>query len=272
MFENKLGFSLIEVLIAQALGLILVACLFEIYLANQHSFELQTALHKMQNVAKTALNLLESEVQKSGNIGCARLSNDFVVQSYGDYSITPANSLMGSTNEIIVRYAKFPSVSLIKKINDNVFMIENDVHFSQGDILLISTCQHAELVQIEHVANHKTMQTITTRNVLKYDYEQGAEVSQLVINRFFVAQTKRLHPNGKPVYALYVQDIGNHTSEIVEDISYIQIMYSVMIRGVLTDQKAENITDWENVKGINITLQVTSDVLQPKTWYAYASR
>lgn len=63
------GFSLVELLIGSALGLILLAAIFSIYLTTKQSYAIQDRLARMQENARLALRLITRDTRMAGHLG-----------------------------------------------------------------------------------------------------------------------------------------------------------------------------------------------------------
>lgn len=211
-------------LVAVVIGLTLVSVLTEIYLVNQKSLRLQTALYAIQDNAKSAISILSKEIHQAGNIGCTKLSSDFPLIPFREYSV---NKITGTVNEIKLSYAEYPNAFLIQPMSNNkVLCVRNNIHFSKGDVLLISNCKRAEIFLVDKVRVKDEMQEITVAFPLHDSYEKNSEVSRLVMNKYFVAKTGRMHGDKTPVYALFLEDIHHRKLELVEDVNLMRITYA----------------------------------------------
>ncbi|SRR5579885_1135090 len=271
MLDSCKGFVLVELMMVMVTGIVLLGIVFEVYLGCERSLALQAALMTIQDNAETAISILHSEIDRAGYIGCSLLTNDFPIADSTDYSLSAVNRLTGTdSNQITVRYQAFPGAELLASMQGNTSMIvNNQVQFSEGDILLISDCSRAEIFQVAKVSRQHHVQTIMPRVPLHYRYAANAELDRLEINRYFVANTGRTDRDGSPMYSLYREDIHHVKSELVEGVSDMRILYSVYKAGAYTDVPAASVTDWSQVKGVSIDLLV-SGTQSKKTWHMYA--
>lgn len=265
------GTILIELMLAVALGLLLVSFLLGIYIASQRSYRLQAALTQIQDNAKTAITILKSDIRKAGYIGCPRLTHDFAVASYPPYSLTPQNKLVGGDSEIIVRHVEFPGVVLNELMRDDLTLYTSmDVRFSAGDTLVISDCKAAEIFQVKKIFFLQHLQKIIPTHPLHNRYEPYAEISRLEVNKYLIAKTKRKNQDGSPVYSLFIEDINLYRTELVQGINRMQIFYSVDRGGKLIDTAADEIADWSKVVGVAIDLDLIAFPIK-KTWHMYVA-
>src|SRR5689334_12994230 len=71
MRANQNGMSLIEVMLAQALGLFLIFGLIQIYLTVQKTFHLQQAIVSLQENGRFAAHFLSESIRMAGFAHCS---------------------------------------------------------------------------------------------------------------------------------------------------------------------------------------------------------
>ena len=64
------GFSLVELMVAMALGLVIVGGVVSVMLANKRSYRTNEGLSQIQESARTAYELIARDVRQSGTTGC----------------------------------------------------------------------------------------------------------------------------------------------------------------------------------------------------------
>lgn len=262
------GVTLIELMLALSLSLLLLGFVFEIVVTSERYFHLQTALQQNQESALAAIDILKSEIRQAGHIGCAKLTPDFPLYSLSHYSITAQNKLVsGSNNTITVRYAEYPSVALVTPVLDGKTLCTNkDIPMKLNDILLISDCKHAELVQIDAALSH----CATTRQLLHYQFDHLAELSRFRINTYFVRKTARKDRSGVKVSSLFMSNINGRAMELVEGINHMSLAYTIYRDGRLITLSANEISDWSQIRGVAIDLEVSVFPVK-KMWHAYVA-
>jgi len=217
------------------------------YMTTLQSLKLETALNTIQNNAKMIHSIFQTEIKQAGNIGCAKLTRDFPIISYGEYQLNSNNKIISpEENQITIRYAEYPNNTLIESmISVNRIDINNTVSFHAGDILLISDCKKAEILIADVIKKNHGNQIIVPHSPLHNRYEKFAEVSRLIINTFYVAETAP----GKQ--SLFMENIHHKKSELVSGVNHMQIQ-------------------WENMAGIAIDYELTAATLT-KNWHFYAA-
>lgn len=249
-----------------SLGLIIVGLLFTIYVASEKNNRIRSALSTIQDNETNAISLLNRGLHQAGYIGCAHLSDHFPVIPYQDYSIHSNNKLIGNENELTVRFMDYFTV-ILKDIRHSIIYTTNEVKFSAGDILIISNCRQAEIFEVHSNFITSFYQKIIPKYPLQLPFYGYAEIGRLIINRYFIAKTKRTDLYGHPIYALYVRDIHERKTELVEGVNQMQLTYLVKTNNRLMDVAANSINDWAKVVGVNINLTLVSSSLK-KHWYS----
>jgi type IV pilus assembly protein PilW len=260
------GLMLIELLAACAISLLLLGGLLTIYLNSVRVSALQAALYEAQDQARSAIDILNSDIHRAGQIGCAKLTADFSLLAYPPYSITPRNKLFSQNeHEITVRYADYPPAVLLETMNNPALLyVSKNKNFKPGEIAIIADCSHAELFKIAAVHSLHNSWRIVPEVPLHELYAVNAEVSRLVVNRYFVAATR----HGS--MALYAQDVTGRHMELVEGIKKMKIYYSIEQGGKVNDVAVSEVGDWSKVVGVGIDLEVEHASIK-KTWHSYAA-
>lgn len=81
------GLSLVELMIAMAIGLVLMLGVIQIFIASQSASRLSEGVARVQENGRFALDFLERDVRMAGHMGCV---NDLahIVKAFGDPRIT----------------------------------------------------------------------------------------------------------------------------------------------------------------------------------------
>ncbi len=100
IFKLQSGFTLIEVLVAMALGVFLSAGVIQIFIANKQTYNMQEALSRVQENARFSTDFLGYEIRHAGFLGCLSKGVDFHtdidVSKYSDSEVVEAFSFTGS--------------------------------------------------------------------------------------------------------------------------------------------------------------------------------
>jgi type IV pilus assembly protein PilW len=278
-----LGLSLIELMLALTLSMLILMSLSVIYLAETNNHLTEAALQNIQQNTRVAFQLLHGALRQAGEVGCAKIQNNFPVTTSQPYNITENNriqSYQGSevkagTDALTVRYANAISGVLVEPMQ-----AANSLHMSAspkietGDVLLISDCETVETFTAQQISSSSdgTQFIITDTNLTK-EYQQNAEVSEFEINTFYIGKTDRKDARGMPIYALYMKDKDAHKTELVEGVSAMQIQYAIFENGGIVEQRSNEIKEWSSVRGVSLQLDFESLNYFPlkKTEYMYVA-
>lgn len=277
------GMTLIELMLALTLTVWIVGSLSAIYLAAVKNHLAETALQNIQQNSRVAFQLLNSAIRSAGFIGCARLQNDFQVKTTEAYTITPANRVQAyhgseikpGTNALTIRYASMINNTLLEAMHaKNTLHVTATPKISVGEALLISNCLSAEIFSAQQViVESDNTQEIISSHDLSQLYDKNAELSELQINTFYVGRTDRKNVDGSTIYALYMKDITQRKTELVEGIDSLQIHYSVLENGNMIEHNENDILDWSAVRGVSLQALLISLNYFPleKTEFSYVA-
>lgn len=230
------GLSLIELMIAISIASLISSVILTIYLSMQKSLTLQLALNNIQHNSQKAHHIFKYAIERSGYLSCSRINN----------------MVSESQNELIVRYVDYPGCSLLKQHHQSLLSVDLNQRFSSRDILVISDCHHAEMLQVKKVIHDRDKQVITTEQPLHYPYEQHAEIGRFVTAHFFVKPTNRFYKDGSPIYGLFIAN-RHRSEELLEGVQFMQ----VLLKGT---------------SGVEIDLQFKSEQVTKNVHYYYSLR
>lgn len=286
------GLSLIELIIAMALGLVITAGLAYTFLAGRQSYRMQDNLSRIQENARAALDTMAQDLRMAGFIGCAGLgaSSPYVTpavraQTPPVASFTLANAMTGfesgtgwNNTTGITQVAGSDVLTLQRASGNGAYLSsamasssgsiaigDNPDGFATNHVLMISDCGSADLFRASGVADTSPGATINhasshnTSNSLSKAYGVNARVMGYQSSTYFIGTSAA----GAPT--LYrVPWSGNAMGTPEELAEYVEDMQ--MTYGVDTDadgtvnqyQAANAVTDWSLVKTVRIRMLVGS--------------
>lgn len=174
--RRALGFSLVEVLVALAIGMVIVLAVSQVFLSNRTAYRQAEALGRIQENGRFVLDGLGSDIRMAGAIGCRKdikpssggdsypknialpASQGFMVLDRGIVGYkagtgTPPSGLSWSETQtgssvVAIKYAD----SSVAKLNtdmvlpsDNITIDGNPAGLEAGEVLVISDCQFADV-------------------------------------------------------------------------------------------------------------------------------
>jgi Tfp pilus assembly protein PilW len=277
MYHNKLycGFTLIELLIVSVISMGIFGALTTIYLTTEKNYQAQIALTSIEENAQYTLHFLEKSLHMAGNIGCAKLTKDFPIKHLSSYDFSASNKISGTGALLTIRGMNQLTAGLIAPIRDpTVLYVNSSPHFSPGDIVMISSCKSAEIFKIKQVSivNDATQRIVSTEPIHQH-YSLSAEVGLLEENSYFVNRTGRFDSKRVPISAFYVKNIHQHKMELAEGIEKLKFNCEVETNGLRKLISPEQVSDWTQVIGIQVSFQSVALNGYPlkKMWYRYFS-
>lgn len=214
------GVMLLEMLMAVFISLLMISVLTRVYLTMQKTNMRQYQLEAQQDRAQKVMNILRNDILMAGYIGCGKLSNEFNVIAYQQFSLTMDNFLVVEKDKITLRYQYFPGAVVTNDMRSTTKIVTDKAeYFHAGQLALISDCLHAEIFRVGGVWVSGVMQVITTESPLHYLYHQFAEVGGLTIHQYYLGKSKHQQKKRPRIDSLFRLDTKNRHHEMVEGIA-----------------------------------------------------
>lgn len=304
--RNQKGLSLVELMVALAIGLLLMAGVLQIYLGSRQSYRVQESLSRLQENGRFALMFMEKDIRMAGYRGCATRSADDdsfinVLNSKTDYTwdfgtsiqgyeatsssswnATPDSSIvtpLGGRDILTVRRATGEIYSVVTHASstDDV-TLNGGVHFKEDDIVMLADCRSAVVFQVTSTDSAAAAGTLkhetggsdpgNASNDLVRPF-QGSDAFLLDTVSYFIRTN---NDTGRP--SLYRKVGSGNAQELIQDVEDMQITYGEDTNGdALVDSyvTAVSVANWNNVISVNINLLLTTpeDFLTPSGPQAY---
>ena len=178
---KQYGISMVEIMVAVALSLIILAGVMHIFINNKQTYRVQEAFARLQENGRFALNLLAKDIRMTGYIGCAgivsKVNNmadlqdpkneadvvgDFTGGGLGGYEhdnlpVALANNVTLTSSEVVpktdvihIKGGRSTGAQLVGNYDPNNANIQLDPAtavglFNTDDYLFISDCEHADI-------------------------------------------------------------------------------------------------------------------------------
>lgn len=261
-FGNQCGLVLIEMVIAIAIGGLLLGLIVEIYLEAKNAQQLQTAINDIEFNANRTIAILSNDLKRAGHIGCARLTADFPLKKTN--IINANNKIVGKKDEIQIRYVDLPAV-VLRQMSMGTLMVSNEKIFKENDILMISDCHKAEVFRVKSNTLSDDKQYIVPVRPLNFEYGENAEIGPVINNRYFLDKTD----GGK---RLFVEDIHHKRMSLVDNIEEIFFLFTVKQGYQSIDVHANEVTDWSQLVGVAADIKVITTLpALEKNWHMYVA-
>ena len=268
--RRQLGVSLIELLVALVVGLLLLGGLIQVYLSNKQSYNAQEQLARMQEGGRFAMDLITSDLRRSGywggNVDLATFAGEppavvpsshicasaawgrminWRVSGVNDHDpetglYACATDPVANTDILTVRYADANTLATVPA-NDGLFV---------RSTMFVSRVMTGARAGVDDNRIFPDDPAITPAHLLP-------EVRQLVSHAYYVGDSGQVCPGGQAIPALRRVALNPATgapeSELIATgVEQIQVRY--LLNDVYVD--AQNVPDdqWPNVRAVRVWL------------------
>jgi type IV pilus assembly protein PilW len=286
------GISLVELLVALALGAFLMLGLTQVFLANLQTSRLQDDFSRVQENGRIGVEMLVKEIRMADFNGCmpstANITNlldttdtdydaanmDFLAGGVGgannvSATVIGGKTLVNGTDTLILRGMVDACGGLGRMTGTNPaasFSISNvDCPITQGDILVLASCSGGDMFS---VSNRNMSNVTVVHNTGTNTLPGSVENASSILSRTYRSGSNILKPYNKTFFvsdgvdgnSLFLNDTGT-VIELVTNITDFQIQYGEDTDGdgaINIYRTANNVADFAEVKSVEITLTVAS--------------
>lgn len=272
MKSREQGYSLIELIIAISLSLFLSVGIIKIFIYSKNIYQLTQNLNIIPTKARLAFHLLSHDIRMAGFIGCVRLTDVMTLNNHLSANTSLVVWHKGYTTAKLslpklAQYQKDSDAILIQFLDPNTFpvneaksrhiVLANTMVFRPKDTLLISDCQHAELIYWNNIH-------------LTYRYPKGSEIGFFNKIIYYIADTGRMNEMGQSIYALYRRNLNQSfykPIELIEGIKRMSIKLGMKNNdGTLYYKNANEVKHWPNARSVEIRLLLTDNNQLQQEW------
>lgn len=308
------GFSLIELMIASVIGLVLLSGVVTIFSSNSASSKMSTGMARLQDSGRVALDMLSYNLRMTGYEGCRDETKDQVqilasvhptinlpdnaiwgsgVNNAGGFLNTPhpdlvnlpsTVSLKKFTDVLYIQHGSGRSVNLLNDMvssGDPIVLPRNPDQISNGDLVMISDCDNADIfratnVTVDAATGNTTIQHASGGNIqgnLSTAFEGSGNMSAVAVRvmrfeskAYFIADSNRDTPKGDTIWSLFELDtstnpVGNPT-ELIEGVEDLQVMYGIQpdenVPGDIRYVAANSITDHSRIVSLQLGILIST--------------
>ena len=288
--QRNRGLTLVELMIAIALGAVLLLGVLQIFASNQRTYRTNDELARIQENARIGLEVIARDLRQAGGTSCLRIpstdlrqleqgarttstvqvimGNDIVGFDNGSYPVMGGGDTpLAGTDGVLISRIDDCSATLagnMSAANANIQLTPDALGcgFQAGDTLIISDCMSADIFRASNVSQGVAITTVAhasnvnISNELSKAYQDDASVGRYRTVGYYIAMR-----NGRPAL---IQDLGNGTANpiLAEGVQNMQILYGIDTGGNLAVDNlapASTITDWTRVVSVNLNLLMASD-------------
>lgn len=187
------GLSMVELLVALALGLIITAAVLQMFLASKTTYRMQEALARVQENGRFAIGQLANDIRMAGYMGCGnidRMQVNIIADPPSDYEFSSTDILSGVENFsssdswpssirrplngsdlFEIRRASSAGLKVIPEHTSNAnIKVQGDHGFSQHDILFVTDCSSGDVFKVSNNPKGNGQQgTLTHANNVNTD-------------------------------------------------------------------------------------------------------
>jgi len=255
--SRQTGITVVEILVAVALSLIILAGVMHIFINNKQTYRVQEAFARLQESGRFGMHFITKELRMAGYVGCgSKINNPTNMADYyptpngddvadvvgnfngsgiegfqtSDLPLALTGALTLTTSEVvpgtdIVRIKRATSTGIRLKGNMNTVNanIQLDAAtaagvFQEDDYLFISDCEAADVFVANNVSNSGTTTTIAHSDSTNLDNFLSKTYQQDAEVFKFISTTYYLGYNVAGEPALFRQTLGNAASMNVEEL------------------------------------------------------
>lgn len=292
------GLSLVELMIALALGMIIVLAVGEVYVGSRQTYRTQDALSRLQENARYAVETISYDLRMAGQVGCSfdetKVVNVLNTPAYGNLfgealkgydeggAVAAPYSASLARGDAVQIFRASESPYLVQSHNaaTSTFSFANTTDIIKDDILIATDCDTAAVFQASDPATAgttvvhavggsapgncsanlgpKPALTDPCTAVTAKTFPKGTRILRVMSKLYYLAN----NPAGQP--SLYRQTIVKGllvTEELVEGVEDMQIQYGLDTSG---DKSADGyadaggVVDWNQVVSVRISLLMRS--------------
>jgi type IV pilus assembly protein PilW len=190
------GITLVELLVAMAIGLILAGGIFQVFVGSSDSYQLNTQLSRLQENGRFAMQVMRQEARGAGYLGCAQdasptkftntLNNnegflydfsnaifgleagggnwtDNTGATYSQAQVASAFDIedaLDGSDILVVRGSSAGDITLYAEMPPTSAVLkvtDADKVLNQFDIVMVSDCEHASVFQVTQIQSNGTL-------------------------------------------------------------------------------------------------------------------
>lgn len=224
--SRERGMSLVEILVAAAIGIVVLGVMSSLYLANRQVFRYQESYSRIQETGRYVSDVLGREFRNAGYYGCGGLTSltniidsnatswwlntDRIVWGYDGGAALPTELRSDSTTPVsdsdifIVKYRAVANDSTLAThdLANNRFTVAINHRYPRGTVLVATDCSRTSVFRMSNTNDDEDGTSVVeynagglggldnTTNVLSpIKYATGGFVSPLVSNAYLVLRS-----------------------------------------------------------------------------------
>lgn len=291
------GFSLVEIMVAMALSLILLAGVLAIFASSRKTFETNDRLSRIQESGRFALDSIVRDIRAAGYIGCSQraplinlLNNNAAMLWKFDQPMqgfdwkssntwlpaldtTPLTKFVNENDAIVLRIPKHDTtgVQLTADMSGSSGDIEVDATriatIAVGDTVMINDCQERAVFEVTAKAGAMLTHaqkafdpSVATPGNSSADLQRPYRKNAEVVPLRTVVYYIGEGSTPAAGNSLWRRASGASAGEeLVEGIESMQFLYGERVGAAINyNLRADQVTNWNNVIAVRVALLVRS--------------
>ncbi len=270
------GLTLVELMIALALGLLLLAAMGYLYVGNRQTYRTLDSVARLQENGRYAMEVLGQDLRMVGYIGCGALG-EVPINAAANVGApvavpTPANVLEGTEGDTGADSLRLMRVdgrgaalsAPMTNVDDPIPIPASPRQHAAGTYFLIADCLKADLFRNSEDVNTGA---ITIKHAAAGGYNTSDNLGKaygadaLVFPFESIAYRIYTNPAGNPPHRSLYRAVNGTDQEVVENVKDMQIVYGVDSNGdgaVDVYVTADKVSDWARVLAVRVSLLLRS--------------
>lgn len=258
MRRSASGFSLIEMMVAMALGVLVLGAAIAVFQTNQRTYRANEGLSRIQESARVAYEMMTRDIRSAGSSAC---SNEALVMGTDDISLSFRAPLTGSATELTVTSADDLSYRVESATASSVTLTEDspaasDI-FDADDVVMVCNAAMTGFVEVASVTGRQ----VTFKTSLEFDPSDttnaaagSISIARMRSTRWFVGT----NPRGGS--SLFVSRFDGDEEEVAEGVGSVAFTYHRASGGNpdIYDVPPPS-ADWNYVDAVRIVMQLQGE-------------
>ena len=233
---NRLGFSLLEMLLALLLSAILMRVVGLSFLNCMHATEQDRALIELQDNARIAQKILSSAIMQAGFMGC-----DNTKQRAGFYI---------DHQHLFIHKVSSNLIPVFSVLEANHLLLSSDARsFQAGDHLMLSNCHDVFYTKVKRVEIIGSLQHVYLEKELPTHLRQSCFITQVEDVEFYLSKSRVSNE-----LSLYEKNPRGQKQDLLPGVA----SWSFECFSQHEWKKPESISDWNTVSALNVKLLMKS--------------
>jgi len=234
--KKQKGLSLIELMIAAALGIFIIGSVMALFINSKQSYRVQENLSRLQENGRFAMKFISQDLRMADYWGCVNPINITNRTNIADFDVIASGAISGNQgatkapDSITIRGASFAATDVTASNPANA--TTTAINVVAGHVLqrlqfaLVSDCSEGDIFQI---TNNIAMATTTISHA-------GQDNASNDLSKLYQPPIAKVYPLRYATYSIKTTDgrpglyrtVNNGADqELVEDIEDMQILYGV---------------------------------------------